>query len=88
MAANTVRVDNRPGREFYPAAAHRPDGNMAEDRVVTVPGFFSASSGPVNSSDQWVMQMVAFRGGHQPTAGHYPADSEHHASYGGQVRSL
>ena len=29
--------------------------------MVTVPGFYSAYSGPVNSSSAWAMQMVAFR---------------------------
>jgi uncharacterized protein YciI len=36
------------------------DGDIAEDRVVTSVGSYSASA-PLNSAGPWVMQMVAFR---------------------------
>ena len=36
------------------------DGDIAEDRVVTAAGSYSASA-PLSSAGPWVMQMVAFR---------------------------
>jgi hypothetical protein len=63
LAANTVAgLTSGPGANFTQRILTVPDGNLVEDRVVTVPGVFSASSNSVNYSDQWVMQMVAFRG--------------------------
>jgi hypothetical protein len=38
-----------------------PDGNIAEDRVVTAAGMYSASA-PLNGSGAWVMVMAAFKG--------------------------
>jgi hypothetical protein len=62
LAANTVAGETSgPGANFTQRILTAPDGNLVEDRVVTVPGVFSASSASVNASDQWVMQMVAFR---------------------------
>ena len=44
-----------------------PDGNIAEDRVVTTAGAYSATA-PVSSTNGWVMQLVAFRAaGSSPT---------------------
>ena len=51
VAANTVAgLTSGPGANFTQRLLTVPDGNLAEDRVVTVPGFFSASSGTVNYS--------------------------------------
>jgi nitrogen fixation protein FixH len=36
-----------------------PEGDIAEDRMVTATGSYSATA-PL-SSGQWIMQMVAFR---------------------------
>jgi galactose oxidase-like protein/Big-like domain-containing protein/Kelch motif protein len=63
VGANTVAgLTSGPGANFTQRLLTYPDGNIVEDRVVTVPGFYSAGTGPVNSSSAWVMQMVAFRG--------------------------
>src|SRR4029077_13329100 len=37
-----------------------PDGDIAEDRVVTTAGSYSASA-PLYSAGHWIMQMVAFK---------------------------
>jgi hypothetical protein len=37
-----------------------PDGDIAEDRMVTATGSYSATA-PLGSSGPWIMQMVAFR---------------------------
>jgi hypothetical protein len=37
-----------------------PDGDIAEDQVVTAPGSYSAST-PLTSAGPWIMQMAAFR---------------------------
>jgi len=39
-----------------------PDGDIAEDRIVSAVGSYSATA-PLTSSGPWVMQMIAFRGG-------------------------
>jgi Domain of unknown function (DUF1929)/Bacterial Ig domain/Glyoxal oxidase N-terminus len=69
VAGNTVvGVTLGPGANFTQRILTHPDGNIAEDRVVTVPGSFGVSTGEVDSSDQWVMQVVAFRAAaSQPT---------------------
>jgi hypothetical protein len=62
VGANTVAGSTSgPGANFTQRLLSA-NGSIAEDRIVTVPGFFSASSGSVTQTDQWVMQMVAFRG--------------------------
>jgi len=62
LAANTVAGwTSGPGANFTQRILTVPDANLVEDRIVTVPGVVSASSGSVNASDEWVMQMVAFR---------------------------
>ena len=61
MGANTCATcDHRPRQRVHAAAAHRPDGDIAEDQLVTATGSYSASA-PLDSAGGWVMQMVAFR---------------------------
>ena len=63
VAGNTVEglTTGTGGTGFTQRLLTAPDGNMAEDAVVTAPGFYSAASGPVNANSAWVMQMVAFK---------------------------
>jgi len=59
-----------PGSGFTQRLLTQPDGDIAEDRVVTAVGSYSASA-PLISADPWIMQMVAFRaaGSAAPTPG-------------------
>ena len=66
VAANTVSTTTLgPGTGFTQRLLTNPDSDIAEDRVVTVPGFYSATA-PVSNSGGWVMQMVAFRAAGSP----------------------
>src|SRR5207247_2307674 len=38
-----------------------PDGDIAEDRMVTATGSYSATTAALSPAGPWVMQMVAFR---------------------------
>ena len=49
-----------PGSGFTTRLLTQPDGDIAEDRMVTVTGSYSATA-PLSPSCQWIMQMVAFR---------------------------
>ncbi len=53
-----------PGTGFTSRMITSPNGDIAEDRVVTAAGAYSATS-PLNSG-YWVMQMAAFRGAGAP----------------------
>ena len=49
-----------PGRGFTERLLTSPDGDIAEDRMVTATGSYTATA-RLNSSGPWIMQMVAFR---------------------------
>ena len=49
-----------PGSGFIQRMITTPDGDIAQDRVVTAPGSYSATA-PLSSAGPWVMQMTAFR---------------------------
>ena len=49
-----------PGSGFTQRILTTPDGDIAEDQMVTSTGSYSASA-PISPSGWWVMQMVAFR---------------------------
>jgi hypothetical protein len=49
-----------PGSGFTSRTITSPDGDIAEDKIVTVTGSYSASA-PLNDYGPWVMQMVAFK---------------------------
>src|SRR4029077_2591395 len=49
-----------PATGFTKRMITSPDGDIAEDRVVTTAGSYSASA-PLSSAGLWVMQMVAFK---------------------------
>jgi hypothetical protein len=53
-----------PGSGFTSRFITQPDSDIAEDRMVTVTGSYSATA-PVNPAGPWIMQMVAFRGATQ-----------------------
>jgi hypothetical protein len=62
VGANTVSdVTTGPGANFTQRLLTNPDGDIAEDRVVTAAGSYSASA-PLGGGG-WVMQIVAFRAG-------------------------
>jgi hypothetical protein len=61
LGANLVQtVTTGPGSGFTERLLTTPDGDIAEDRMVTATGSYSATA-PVNPSGPWIMQMVAFR---------------------------
>ena len=60
FGANLVQtVTSGAGSGFTSRMITSPDGDIAEDRMVTATGSYSATA-PL-SSGQWIMQMVAFR---------------------------
>jgi Domain of unknown function (DUF1929)/Bacterial Ig domain len=61
VGANVVETSNSgPGVGFNQRLLTSPDGDIAEDEVVTVPGLYSATA-PLSSGGEYVMQLVAFR---------------------------
>ena len=61
FGANLVQtITTGPGSGFTSRLLTQPDGDIAEDRMVTATGSYSATA-PVNPSGPWIMQMVAFR---------------------------
>ena len=60
FGANMVATGTTgPGSGFTNRVITSPDGDIAEDRIVTTAGSYSASA-PLVSTGSWVMQMVAF----------------------------
>jgi fibronectin type 3 domain-containing protein len=60
FGANLVQTTTSgPGGGFTSRLLTSPDGDIAEDQMVTATGAYSATA-PL-SSGQWIMQMVAFR---------------------------
>jgi fibronectin type 3 domain-containing protein len=60
VGANLVATQtNGPGEHFTSRIITSPDGNIAEDRMVTATGSYGATA-PV-ASGSWIMHMVAFR---------------------------
>jgi len=63
FGANLVQTTTTgPGSGFTRRILTSPDGDIAEDRMVTATGSYSATA-PVSPSGRWIMQMVAFRTG-------------------------
>jgi hypothetical protein len=61
FGANIVAtLTSGPGSSFTNRLLTAPDGDIAEDRMVTASGSYSATA-PLSSSGPWIMQMVAFR---------------------------
>ena len=69
FGANLVQTyTTGPGSGLTERLLTSPDGDIAEDRMVTATGSYSAKA-PLGSSGKWIMQMVAFR---TPSAGGDP----------------
>jgi hypothetical protein len=61
FGANTVATSTSgAGSGFTSRIITSPDGDIAEDRIVSVTGTYSAAA-PLNSAGPWVMQMVTFK---------------------------
>jgi chitodextrinase len=58
-AATVTSHNTGPGAGFTSRVITSPDGDIAEDRIVTAVGSYSATA-PMTSGS-WVMQMVAFK---------------------------
>jgi uncharacterized membrane protein len=68
FGANIVlTLTTGPGNGFTSRILTSPDGDIAEDEMVAATGSYSATA-PLNTSGQWIMQMVAFR---TPVAGNF-----------------
>src|SRR5882762_5071035 len=50
-----------PGTGFTSRLLTSPDGDIAEDRMVTATGSYSATTAVLTPAGPWIMQMVAFR---------------------------
>jgi hypothetical protein len=61
FGANTVaHITNGSGAGFTPRIITSPDGDIAEDRVVSATGSYRATA-PLTGNGTWVMQMVTFK---------------------------
>ncbi|PYU35530.1 MAG: hypothetical protein DMG31_03700, partial [Acidobacteria bacterium] len=50
-----------PGTGFTSRMITSPDGDIAEDRMVTATGAYSATTATLTPGGPWIMQMVAFK---------------------------
>jgi hypothetical protein len=72
VGANCVLTSTTgAGSGFAPRMVTEPDGDIAEDTVVTATGSYSATA-PLGTPGPWVMQMVAFRAANSSTAPQKP----------------
>jgi hypothetical protein len=63
VAANMVFTNTTgPGAGFTSRMITNPDGDIAEDRIVTAAGSYQATA-PLSGPGPWIMQMVGFRAG-------------------------
>jgi hypothetical protein len=62
VAGNTVQSSSIAGSGFTLRLTTSPDGDIAEDKIATTAGTYSASA-TLSSTSGWVMQAVAFRAG-------------------------
>jgi N,N-dimethylformamidase beta subunit-like protein/IPT/TIG domain-containing protein len=61
FGANLVRtLTGAPGAGFISRIITSPDGDIAEDQIVTATGSYSATAS-LTSAGPWIMQMVAFK---------------------------
>jgi len=67
-AGTTIGKFSAAGTGFTSRIITTPDGNIAEDRFVTVTGSYSAA-GTLSGSAAWVMQVIALRNAGQPPTG-------------------
>ena len=62
VAGNTVQSSSIAGSGFTLRLTTSPDGDIAEDKIATTAGTYSASA-TLSATSGWVMQAVAFRAG-------------------------
>ena len=61
VGANLVLTGTTgPGAGFTQRLITNPDGDIAEDRIVTATGSYSASA-PISPVAPWIMRLAAFR---------------------------
>ena len=61
FAANIVGTSTTSaGAGFTKRMITSPDGDIVEDRLISIPGTYSANA-PLNRSGPWIMQVIAFR---------------------------
>ena len=70
-AGTTGDLFNAPGSGFASRIITTPDGDIAEDRVVSATGSYGAAAA-LRSSSTWVMQMATFRASGQSTSNPAP----------------
>jgi len=56
----TVTYTTAAGSGFTSRVITSPDGDIAEDRIVTATGSYTATA-PTSPAGPWIMQMAAFR---------------------------
>src|SRR5207245_9142974 len=62
FAANMVGTFTPgPGTGFTSRMITSPDGDIAEDQMVTATGSYNATTAALTPAGPWIMQMVAFR---------------------------
>ncbi len=66
FAANYVTTStNNAGNGFISRVITNPDGDLAEDQIVTAPGTYTGTA-QLTSSGGWIMQTIALRGAGPP----------------------
>ncbi|HET7540231.1 MAG TPA: fibronectin type III domain-containing protein, partial [Polyangiaceae bacterium] len=66
VGANMVSTwTSAPGTGFSPRVVTNPDGDIAEDRIVSAVGSYSATA-TLGSPGDWIMQLAAFRAAGSP----------------------
>ena len=60
FGANIVATATKAAGNGFTSRIITPDGDIAEDEVVTTTGSYSATA-PLNGSGPWVMQMATFK---------------------------
>ncbi|MBV8376908.1 MAG: fibronectin type III domain-containing protein [Verrucomicrobia bacterium] len=81
VGANTTQSETTgSGDGFTQRLLTVPDGDIAEDELVTTIGSYSATA-PLNGQSGWVMQMVAFRAATAPTPTPTPTPAPSALSY-------
>jgi hypothetical protein len=75
FGANLVgTLTTGPGSGFSKRLLTAPDGDIAEDKMVTAAGSYETTA-PVNPAGSWIMQMVAFRTATPPTVSNVAPNS-------------
>jgi hypothetical protein len=82
FGANIVAtLTTGPGSGFTQRLLTSPDGDIAEDKMVTAAGSYRVSA-PLSSAGPWVMQMVAFHSGSSSSTTQLLSASQTSLSFG------